>query len=123
MIIPGQKTTIVSSDELVGYANAKQQRQRLNIERFAGAWAGSYSGTYSGDCFGQVTRAGKLDADCGNGQFTVHGDIDVSGNGTFYLTSGGVRSATFSGALTSSLGIGGVWSAASASGTWTLAHQ
>ncbi|HEX8406194.1 MAG TPA: hypothetical protein VF670_16335 [Duganella sp.] len=119
----GEKGTFVSSNELIGYANAKQQRQRLNIERFAGPWSGSYTGTNTGECRGQVTRAGKLDADCGNGQFTVHGDIDASGNGTFYLTSGGVRSATFSGALTSPLGIGGVWSAASASGTWTLAHQ
>lgn len=119
----GDKGTIVSSNELVGFASAKQQRQRLNIERFAGPWSGSFTGSYSGECLGQVTRAGKLDADCGKGLFTVHGDIDVSGNGTFYLSSGGVRSATFSGAFSSPLGISGVWSAPSASGTWTLAHQ
>lgn len=119
----GGKTSSIASDELIGYASAKQGRRNLNIERFAGPWAGSYSGTYSGNCQGQVSETGKLDADCGDGLFSVHGDIDVNGKGTFYLAVNGVKGASFSGALESLFSIGGVWSAGAASGTWKLAHQ
>jgi hypothetical protein len=119
----GNKLRTVTSGELIGYASAKQGRKNLNIERFAGPWAGSYSGTYSGNCDGAVSLAGKLDADCGDGLFSVHGDIDVNGNGTFYLTVNGVKGASFSGAFESLFSIGGVWSAGAASGTWKLEHQ
>ena len=119
----GAKLRITTSGELIGYASAKQGRKNLNIERFAGPWAGSYSGTYSGNCDGGVSLDGKLDADCGDGLFSVHGDIDVNGKGTFYLTVNGVRGASFSGAFESLFSIGGVWSAGAASGTWKLEHQ
>ena len=119
----GSKTSSISSGELIGYASAKQGRRNLNIERFAGPWAGSYAGTYSGQCQGQVSETGKLDADCGDGQFSVHGDIDVSGRGTFYLTVNGVKGPSFSGAFESLLSISGAWSAGAASGTWKLEHQ
>lgn len=119
----GVKATLTSSGELAGYASAKQARQNLNIERFAGQWAGSYSGTVSGNCQGRVSRDGKLDVDCGNGEFSVHGDIDASGQGTFYLTVNGVKGAGFSGSFESPFAIRGAWSAGAASGTWTLNHQ
>lgn len=119
----GSKTSYIWNGELIGYASAKQGRQNLNIERFAGPWAGSYSGTYSGKCQGNVSETGKLDADCGDGLFSVHGDIDVTGKGTFYLTVNGVKGASFSGAFESLFSIGGVWSAGTASGTWKLEHQ
>ena len=119
----GSKASSIASSELIGYASAKQRRQNLNIERFAGPWAGSYSGTYSGKCQGEVSETGKLDADCGDGLFSVHGDIDVNGKGTFYLTVNGVKGASFSGAFESLFSIGGVWSAGAASGSWKLEHQ
>ena len=119
----GNKSRAVTSGELIGYASTKQGRKNLNIERFAGPWAGAYSGTYSGKCEGAVSLAGKLDADCGDGQFSVHGDIDVNGNGTFYLTVNGVKGASFSGAFESLFSIAGIWSAGTASGTWKLEHQ
>jgi hypothetical protein len=119
----GAKGSTTTSGELIGYASAKQGRKNLNIERFAGPWAGSYSGTYSGNCQGSVSLAGKLDADCGDGLFSVHGEIDVNGKGTFYLTVNGVKGANFSGAFESLFSIGGVWSAGTASGTWKLGHQ
>ena len=119
----GSKSRVIFSRELIGYASAKQGRKNLNIERFAGPWAGSYSGTYSGICQGEVSLTGKLDADCGDGLFSVHGDIDVNGKGTFYLTVNGVKGATFSGAFESPSKIGGLWSASAASGTWKLEHQ
>ncbi|MBP1206170.1 hypothetical protein JOD97_004243 [Duganella sp. 1411] len=119
----GSKTSYIASSELIGYASAKQGRRNLNIERFAGPWAGSYSGAYSGKCEGTVSETGKLDADCGDGLFSVHGDIDVNGKGTFYLTVNGVKGASFSGAFESLFSIGGAWSAGTASGTWRLEHQ
>ncbi|USX27695.1 hypothetical protein NHH73_05170 [Oxalobacteraceae bacterium OTU3CINTB1] len=119
----GNKLRTVTSGELIGYASAKQGRKTLNIERFAGPWAGTYSGTYSGKCGGVVSLDGKLDADCGDGLFSVHGDIDVNGKGTFYLTVNGVKGASFSGAFESLFSIGGVWSAGAASGSWKLEHQ
>lgn len=119
----GAKGSITTTGELIGYASAKQGRKNLNIERFAGPWAGAYSGTYSGNCEGGVSLDGKLDADCGDGLFSVHGDIDVTGKGTFYLTVNGVKGASFSGAFESLFSIGGVWSAGTASGTWKLEHQ
>jgi len=119
----GSKASSIASGELIGYASAKQGRQNLNIERFAGPWGGAYSGTYTGKCQGQVSETGKLDADCGDGLFSVHGDIDVNGKGTFYLTVNGVKGASFSGAFESLFSIGGVWSAGAASCTWKLEHQ
>jgi len=123
MYTDGSKASSIVSTELMGYTSAKQGRRILNIERFAGPWAGSYSGTYSGNCEGAVSLDGKLDADCGNGLFSVHGDIDVNGTGTFYLTVNGVKGASFSGAFESLFSIGGAWSAGAASGTWKLTHQ
>lgn len=119
----GDKTRITTAGELIGYASAKQGRKHLNIERFAGSWAGSYTGTYSGNCAGEVSPTGALDADCGDGLFSVHGDIDVNGKGTFYLTVNGVKGASFTGTIESLFSIGGVWSAGTASGTWKLEHQ
>lgn len=119
----GSKTSSIASGELIGYASAKKGRRNLNIERFAGPWAGSYSGTYSGQCEGTVSETGKLDADCGDGLFSVHGDIEVNGKGTFYLTVNDVKGASFSGSFESLFSIGGAWSAGTASGTWTLEHQ
>jgi hypothetical protein len=119
----GSKTSSIASGELIGYASAKQGRRNLNIERFAGPWAGSYSGTYSGKCEGTVSETGKLDADCGDGLFSVRGDIDVNGKGTFYLIVNGVKGASFSGAFESLFSIGGVWAAGAASGTWKLERQ
>lgn len=119
----GAKATLTFSGELAGFSSAKQARKNLNIERFAGQWAGAYSGTDSGNCQGRVSRDGKLDVDCGNGEFSVHGDIDASGQGTFYLTVKGVRGAPFSSSFESPFAIRGVWSAGAASGTWTLNHQ
>ncbi|HWW73620.1 MAG TPA: hypothetical protein VN089_27085 [Duganella sp.] len=119
----GSKSSSSVSGELFGYASAKQGSKNLNIERFAGHWRGSYSGTYSGDCDGEVNLTGQLDATCGDGLFSVHGDIDVNGRGTFYLTVNGVKGASFSGAFESPLSIGGAWSAGAASGTWKLEHQ
>ena len=116
----GAKATATSTSELYGFASAKQGRQKLNIERFVGALAGTYAGGASGNCAGQVTRDGKLDVSCGDNLFTVHGDVDSAGNGTFYLMANGVKGANFSGSFTSPLGISGAWSAGSASGTWTL---
>ena len=119
----GLKAALTSTAELAGFASARQARSNFNIERFAGPWAGSYSGTYSGNCVGQVSRDGKLDADCGDGAFSVHGDIDASGKGNFYLTVNGVRGASFSGAFASPYTINGAWTAGAASGTWVLNHK
>lgn len=119
----GSKSSGSVSGEPIGYASAKQGRKNLNIERFAGHWRGPYPGTYSGYCEGEVNLTGQLDADCGDGLFSVHGDIDANGNGTFHLTVNGVKGASSSGAFESPLSIGGTWSAGAASGTWKLEHQ
>lgn len=108
--------------ELAGYSIAKANAQRLNVERFAGAWAGPASPS-AGNCAGDIDLEGKLNINCGN-TFFLLGSIDAAGKVTFPPSTGGISSPALTAHFDSPLSATGTWDAGGGlKGSWALTHR
>lgn len=118
-----------STEELVGFANAKSGRQIPAVERFAGTWSGTYSGADSGNCNVRVDTNGTVSGSCSSSSssngtlFNVNGNVDAQGTLTFNLSAGAQSGPTLKASGISLPTWTGTWNTSTgASGTWTLSH-